>query len=155
MKAPSLDKPFRFTLDFWIAFTVLAVPTLWLSRPWSWDLPIVSKVSGLVFLPIAAVIVCYCPVLFAMALLRGGREERKVASAWVGAVAGAVVFLGLVWSIYGFDGLPSFIAIPAVLIANFIYTVAAPKPGPHKARPPSVTDRAGARSGVGGGVAPR
>ena len=59
MNAPSLDKPVKLTPDFLAAFAVLAVPTLWLAQPWSWNLPLISKVAGVVFLPFAAVIVCY------------------------------------------------------------------------------------------------
>jgi hypothetical protein len=132
MSASSLDKPLRFTPDFWVAFAVLAIPTLWLSQPWLWNLPMISKLAGVVFLPFAAVIVCYCPVMFAMAVLRGGREERRSASAGLGAVAGAAVFLGVVWIVYGFDRLPSFLAIPAVLIANLIYAGVGPKRSPNK-----------------------
>jgi len=121
MRIPSLDKPFRFTLDCWIAFVLLAVPTLWLSQPWHWELPIVSKIAGTVYLPFAAVIVCYCPILFVVAVLRGGADERKSAGLWLGAVAGAAVYLGIVWMEFGFDRLPSLFVIPAVLIANAIY----------------------------------
>jgi hypothetical protein len=143
MKAASLDKPFKLTPDFLAAFVVLAVPTLWLSQPWSWDLPIVSKIAGIAFLPFAAAIVCYCPVLFAMALFRGGKEERKSASAFVGAIAGTAVFLGAVWIIYGFDRLPSFVATPAVLIASWIYSRSKPN-RPNLPTPVSVTPAAGA-----------
>lgn len=132
MKTPSLDKPFRFTVDFWIAFAVLAVPTLWLAQPWNWDLPIVSKLTGVLFLPFAAVIVCYCPVLFAVAIFQGGKEERESVSAWAGALVGAAVFLGIVWIVYGFDRIPSFFAIPAVLIANAIYARSAEKRSPNQ-----------------------
>ena len=105
---------------------MLAVPTLWLAQPWSWNLPLISKVAGVVFLPFAAVIVCYCPVLLALAVIHGGKEERKSASALVGAVAGAAVFLSAVWIIYGFDKLPSLVAVPAVLIASWIYSRSKP-----------------------------
>jgi hypothetical protein len=121
MKASALDKPFRPAVDFWIAFMLLAIPTLWLSKPWGWELPLISKIAGIVFLPFAAVIVCYCPVLFALAVFRGGEKERKAASAFAGAIIGAAVFLSVVWFNYGFGRLPSLVAVPAVLIASAIY----------------------------------
>ena len=93
MKAPSLDKPLKLTPDFLAAFAVLAVPTLWLAQPWSWNLPLISKVAGVDFLPFAAVIVCYCPVLLALAVIHGGKEEERAQARVVGAVAGAAVFL--------------------------------------------------------------
>jgi hypothetical protein len=122
MKPPSLDKPLKLTPDFLIAFAVLSVPTLWLVQPWCWNLPVVARIAGIVFIPLAAVSVCYCPVLCALAVIYGGKEERKNASAFIGAIAGAVVFLSLVWILYGFDRLPSLVAIPAVLIASAIYS---------------------------------
>ena len=122
MSVPSLDKPFRFTAGFWVAFAVLAIPTLRLAQPWHWELPVISKIAGTVFIPFAAVVVCYCPVMFVMAVIQGGKEGKEIASAFIGAIAGAAVFLCAVWIVYGFDRLPSWLAIPAVLIASAIYS---------------------------------
>ena len=90
-----------------------------------------------------------------MAVIHGGKEERKIASAFVGAIAGAAVFLSAVWIIYGFDKLPSLVAIPAVLIASWIYSRSKPN-RPNQAplpTPTSVTDRADARSAPAAGAA--
>ncbi len=122
MKTTALDKPFRPTVDFWAAFMLLAIPTLWLSKPWAWDLPMISKIAGIIFLPFAAVIICYCPVLFALAVFCGGEKERKIARAFIAAIAGTTAFLCVVWATYGFGRLPSLIGIPAAFIASAIYS---------------------------------
>jgi hypothetical protein len=107
MKTVALDKPFRLSLDFWIAYVLLSWPTLWFTKPWAWDLPVISKIAGLVFLPFAVAIVCYCPVLFMLAIASGGSNERKVARRFFEAVVGVTLFLSTAWIVYGFQPLPS------------------------------------------------
>ena len=119
-KTGTLDQPFKLSLDFWAAYLLLGIPTLWITKPWAWNLPVISKAAGIVFFPFAAAIVCYCPVLLALAVIRGDSKEKKIAGEFAAAVAGATVFLAIVWARYGFDRVPSFLAIPAVLLANGI-----------------------------------
>ncbi|MBC2593090.1 hypothetical protein H5P28_02335 [Ruficoccus amylovorans] len=73
-----LEKPFRLTKEFFIAWLVLALPTLWLVRPWDWELPLYSRLAGMVFLPFAVTIVFYCPALFILWALGDGPQGRRV-----------------------------------------------------------------------------
>ena len=107
MKTVSLDKPFRLSLDFWGTYILLAFPTLWFASPWDWDLPLISIVAGIAFLPFAAAIVCYCPILVIIAVARGGSEERRFGRAFGVAVVGVTLFLSVAWALYGFQPLPS------------------------------------------------
>jgi len=86
-----------------------------------WALPVISRVAGVIFLPFAAAVVCYCPFLFLRAITRGSSKEKKIGVAFVAATIGAVLFLTLVWKLYGFGAVPSLFALPAVLIANTIF----------------------------------
>jgi hypothetical protein len=121
MKTVELEKPFRLTRDFWIAFGVLAIPALCLTKPWTWALPGISRAAGLIFLPFAAAIVCYCPFLFGRAITQGSSQGKKIGLAFLAASVGAALFLTLVWKLYGFEAVPSRFAIPTVLIANAVF----------------------------------
>ena len=117
MKTAALDKPFRFSSAFWGAYILLAIPTLWFAKPWRWDLPVISIVAGVAFLPFAAAIVCYCPVVFVVAVARGGPEERRLARAFGVAVLGVTLFLSASWALYGFQPLPSIVGAAAAFFA--------------------------------------
>ena len=102
MKTVDLEKPFTWSRDFLAAYLLLGLPVLWLARPWAWELPFFSRIDGFVFLPFAAAIVCYCPFLFLRAVVRGSSQEKKIAWAFLAAVAGAALFLTAVWFSNGF-----------------------------------------------------
>src|SRR5947209_15431721 len=96
------NKPFRFTRGFWLAYIFLGAPVLWFAKPWSWELPVFSRIAGLVFLPFAAAIVCYCPFLFVYSLVRGASKERKIGWTLLAALTSASIFLTFVWFTYDF-----------------------------------------------------
>jgi hypothetical protein len=121
MKPVALDKPFKLSLDFWVAYVLFSLPTLWFTKPWAWDLPIISKVAGVLFFPFATAIVCYCPILFTLAIVRGGSRERKIGVTFLSAVAGVTLFLGIAWIYYGFQPLPHiFAAVSASYAIRFL-----------------------------------
>lgn len=95
-----LTDRFRFTADFLVALVVLSIPSLWLSRPWDWDLPAYSILSGLIFIPLATTIVVYCPIMFIRAILKSGRTGMKIAKAFIGVVIAAGMML-LLSSVFG------------------------------------------------------
>ena len=121
MKIVDLEKPFTLSRDFWAAYVLLGAPVLWFAKPWAWELPIFSQIAGFVFLPFAAAMLCFCPFLFLSAILRGSSKEKKIAAAFVSAIAGASLFLTAVWFIYGFGSVPSRFGGVAVIIANLIF----------------------------------
>ena len=121
MKTIDIDKPYKPGADFGIAYVFLAIPVLWFVRPWLWDLPVYSKIAGVVFLPFAATVVSYCPFLFAVAVIRGDAMQKKIFRAFVSAIGGVTLWLGIKWYIYDFGNLPDYFAVGAVLIANSIF----------------------------------
>ena len=102
MKTLDLDKPFKPGIDFWIVCALIAVPVLWFTKPWTWDLPSYSKIAGFVFLPFAATIVTYCPFLFAVAVIRGDSTQKKILRAFLAAIGGVTLWLGIKWYVYDF-----------------------------------------------------
>ena len=121
MMSVNLTKPFRPSRDFWAAYVLLGVPVLWFARPWSWELPVFSKVAGLVFLPFAAAMVCYFPFLFIAAITRGSSKEKKIGLAFLAAVISGALFLTVVWLVYDFGSVPSRFGFAAVIIANLVF----------------------------------
>jgi hypothetical protein len=121
MKPVDLEKPFTLTRDFWAAYLLLGIPVLWFARPWAWELPIYSQIAGLVFLPFAAALTCYCPFLLLHAIIRGSSRGKAIGWALLAALVGAALFLTGVWLIYGFANIPSRFGFAAVIIANLIF----------------------------------
>ena len=118
MKTVALDRPFKLSLDFWAAYVLFSLPTLWFTKPWAWELPVVSRIAGVTFLPFAAAVVCYCPILFVLAIARGGAKEKKIGRTFFAAIVGVTLFLTTAWIFYGFQPLPSvFGAISAFFAA--------------------------------------
>ena len=121
MKIVDLEKPFTLSRDFWAAYVLLGMPILWFAKPWVWKLPVFSQIAGFVFLPFLAAVLCYCPFLFLSAIIRGSSKEKKIAAAFVSAIAGASLFLTTVWFLRGFGSVPSRFGFVAVIIANLIF----------------------------------
>jgi hypothetical protein len=97
MKTVDVDKPFKLTFEFAIALAVLTIPTLWISKPWTWDLPLYSRAAGTVFLPFAATIVIYCPILFFASVSRDAFRNGSAFRAFFATILGATIYLSLFW----------------------------------------------------------
>jgi hypothetical protein len=93
-----LEKPFRLTKEFFIAYLVLVLPTLWLLRPWDWELPIVSRLAGIIFLPFAVTIVFYCPALFIVWAFGDGPLGRRVLLTFLITLTAAGVAIYILWA---------------------------------------------------------
>lgn len=123
MKSIDLERPFTLTRSFWVAYSMLVVPVLWLSRPWSWELPLYSQIAGYIFLPFAAAIVCFCPIALVMSVVRGSSKERRIGAAFLAGIVGAALFLGVIWWLRGFGVVPSRYGASAVVIANLVFAI--------------------------------
>jgi hypothetical protein len=97
MNPVDVDKPFKLTSEFGIALAVLTIPTLWIFKPWTWDLPLYSRAAGTVFLPFAATIVIYCPILFFASVSREAFKKGSAFRAFFAAILGAAIYLSLFW----------------------------------------------------------
>jgi hypothetical protein len=135
MRSVDLEKPFTLNRDFWIAYSLLILPILWLVRPWSWELPLYSQIAGYAFLPFAAAIMCYCPVALVVSIARGSSKERRIGAAFLAGIAGSALFLGVIWWLRGFDDMPSLLGAGAAIIANLIFAGVVSKPPNHFPHP--------------------
>ena len=117
-----LEKPFRLTKEFFIAYLVLALPTLWLLHPWDWELPIISRFAGIVFLPFAVTIVFYCPALFIVWAFGDGLVGRRVLLTFLITLTAAGIVIYILWAnghFQSFDrGLDLIVAEIVVLILH-------------------------------------
>ena len=101
-----INKPFKLTQSFWLTYVVLAIPVLWFTRPWHWDLPILSRFAGIVFFPFAATIITYCPFVFVRAVFFGDSSQRMGFRAFVVSVLSVVALLFVIWWHKGFGRMP-------------------------------------------------
>ena len=146
MKTIPIDKPVRLTWDFLVAYFVLAMPTLWIARPWSWGLPAYSEIIGTVLLPFMAVFLVYCPMLFALSIVRDYSNQKRALAEFFIAVVVTCGFYIVVWACNGFEEPPSW-AYPAFCtIASYIlrFGIKRLPNQPPLQRPTSGTPAAGA-----------
>ncbi|MFY9923676.1 MAG: hypothetical protein WAK51_04270 [Opitutaceae bacterium] len=121
MKTVDIDKPFRPTLGFWITYAILAIPAFWISRPWFWDLPIYSRVAGVILCPFLAAVFVYCSFEMIGAVVVGGPNQRKAFWAFLVSVACAALVLGIECIRGGFDHVPPMAPAFVVFLAVLVY----------------------------------
>ena len=102
-------EPFVPGVAFLVALIVIAIPTLYLTTPWNWNLPWISRVAGIAFFPFAATVVIYCPVAFLKRIFNDRRNGMKVLGIFVSCVLGILFLLLPVWLISGFEPIDSWI----------------------------------------------
>lgn len=73
-----IDQPFRPKMDFFIAWGILTIPFVLLTRQWVADSPWYSRVASFIIFPFFATFVVYGPVLFVQQVLRSGLRGRRV-----------------------------------------------------------------------------
>lgn len=121
-KKQPIDESFRFSLSFGVAMLVLSIPSLWLARPWRWDLPLYSIVAALVFIPFATTICVYCPVLFVRHILKSGKRGKLVLNAFLSVVVSVGCIFGLAFVFSGFEPIDAWLIAPvtmwAILVLN-------------------------------------
>jgi hypothetical protein len=138
MRTIPIDKPVRLTWDFLVAYFVLAIPTLWIARPWSWGLPAYSEIIGTVLLPFLAVFLVYCPMLFALSIVRDYSKQKRAVAEFFITVAVTCGFYIVVWACNGFEEPPSW-AYPAFCtIASYILRLGGRRV-PNQAAQPTTT----------------
>jgi hypothetical protein len=91
-----IDRPFRLTLDFGVAWALLAVPTFFLIGradigPWF------SKVAVFILLPLFAAFVLYGPILLTRQIFRSGSRGWFVARVLLSILMFAVLLFGALW----------------------------------------------------------
>jgi hypothetical protein len=91
-----IDRPFRLTLDFVVAWALLAVPAFFLVRhadvgPWY------SQAAALILLPLFATFVIYGPVLLARQIIRSRSRGLIVARVLLSILMFAVCFFAGLW----------------------------------------------------------
>ena len=116
MKIPAIDAPIKLGKIFWATYCLMAVPSLWLFKPWSWGLPAFSEIAGAVLPPFLASIALYSFVLFTLSVLSNFRGQKKEIAGFVAAIVGPTIFLVAAWVFSGYQNLPAICAF----IASFI-----------------------------------
>lgn len=68
-----IDRPFRFTWDFCVAWALLAIPTLFFVLSGRWDLgPWYSDFAFIMVVPFIATFFVYGPVMFVRQIIQSG-----------------------------------------------------------------------------------
>jgi hypothetical protein len=116
MKYPSIDDPLRLGKSFWLTYALLVGPSLWLLRPWTWELPLYAEVIGFVFPPFLAAIALYTFVLFILSLTANFEGQKRSFACFIASIVGPSIFLAVAWIFSGYQNLPSICAF----VASFI-----------------------------------
>ncbi len=142
MKIPSIDDPIRLGKSFWITYGLLLGPSLWLFRPWAWELPIYAEVIGAVFPPFLAAIALYTFVMFTLSLTRNFEGQKQAFAGFVASIVGPSVFLVAAWIFSGYQNLPAICSFVASFIGfSIFYLTYRKKPN----QPPQTTRAFGPR----------
>ncbi len=122
----AIDQPFRLSRDVLVAWALLAFPSLILTQPWQWSLPLYSQIAGILFIPFAAMIVLYCPILLLIAVFRSGSRGRVVFGAFILTMVETAAALGILFVSGHFEPVnaASVFAISAGAIFVFNYRTA-------------------------------
>src|SRR4051812_36640942 len=113
MKIPAIDEPIRLGAVFWAAYCAMAIPSLWLLKPWAWGPPVVSQIAGAVLPPFLATIILYSFVLFVLSLSSNLRGQKRAIAGFVAAIVGPTVFLVAAWVFSRYQNLPAICAFVA------------------------------------------
>ncbi|MCX7007850.1 MAG: hypothetical protein NTY53_11495 [Kiritimatiellaeota bacterium] len=108
-----IDKPFRLSADFVVAWILIAIATCLITHPWKFDLPLYSIISYVLVVPFLFTFVIYGPVLLMRQVLRSGRRGWFVGGVFlqiivaIGCLLGVMEYFGLARKIHGalFSGL--------------------------------------------------
>jgi predicted branched-subunit amino acid permease len=116
MKVPDIDQPVRLTCRYGVGYAVIAGPTFWVVNPWTWDLPVIAKVTGVIVLPAVTLILIFFPALFVASLIKNFSRQKRMVIRLIAALA--VFGLGLLFNLVLLDlgPAPSLVAAIAALI---------------------------------------
>lgn len=129
MKIPSIDDPIQLGKSFWITYGLLLGPSLWLLRPWAWELPIYAEVIGAMFPPFLAAIVIYTFVMFTFSLTKNFAGQKRTFACFVASIVGPSVFFAAAWIFSGYQNLPAICSFVASFIGySILYLTYRKKP---------------------------
>ncbi|MBE7540111.1 MAG: hypothetical protein HS122_17085 [Opitutaceae bacterium] len=130
MKIPVIDEPVRLGRAFWVTYGVMLIPSLWLLKPWSWKLPLFSKVAGAVLPPFLAAIAICSFVLLTFSVTAHFHGRKREFAGIVAAILGSTIFLVVAWMFSGYKNLPAICAFVASCIGySLFYSVHRKEPG--------------------------
>ncbi|HTB84300.1 MAG TPA: hypothetical protein VK742_11650 [Candidatus Sulfotelmatobacter sp.] len=90
-----IDRPFRVTWDFCVAWALLTLPTLALVLSNQWDFgPWYSKIAFVIVVPFMATFFVYGPVLFIHQIIRSGSRGWFVARVFLAIFLVALLLFG-------------------------------------------------------------
>jgi len=87
-----IDQPFKPKWDFYVAWALLAVGTLWLTRGMQKDEGWVAYPALVIVLSLFSTIILYGPVLLARQIIRSGSRGWFVLRVLISTLLGAVLF---------------------------------------------------------------
>ena len=120
MKPIDINGPLRLPRSFWLAYGLLLGPVAWLSYPLYSDLPLYSKIAGLLFFPFSTAVLLYCLCLFSIAVVRDRANNRSALKRFGIAVGVSYGLLTIVWIANGFRYIPNGCTMVAVIVAILI-----------------------------------
>ena len=85
-KMNEIDQPFRPRWDFFLAWAIIEIVTLALTKPWHFDLPWYSIVAYSLVVPFILTICLYGPILFIRQIISSGEKGKQVLSIFLQAV---------------------------------------------------------------------
>ena len=87
-----IDRPFRPSWDFFVAWLLFALATFWMIRQMMTDQPWYAFCALIIILSLFATIILYGPVLLARQIIRSGSRGWFVARVLVSILLAAVIF---------------------------------------------------------------
>ena len=113
-----IDRPFRFSLDFYIVWLVLAVPTFFLARRWDTLHAVWSSCILTVLLSLFATFFIYGPVLLVRQIIHSGSRGWFVVRVAITIVLSVALF----FFAFSISGHGRDIPLPLVFIASGVAT---------------------------------
>lgn len=107
MRTPAIDEPLRLGAAFGVLYAALAVPSLWILRPWTWPGPGVSIVAGFVLPPFLVGIAIYASVFFMVSVTANFRVQRRALAEFLAAIVAPCALLLITWFYSGYRHLPA------------------------------------------------
>ena len=122
MNSNELNEPFVPGKAFALAWIAISIPVLWHTQPWSYELPVYSRVAAIIIYPFLATILLYCPVAFVKRMIYSGAEGLKVLRIFLSCVFGVLLIIMPSWILNDYEptdsGLSFVVAVWAMWYLN-------------------------------------
>jgi len=100
MKTKNWKESFKPGTTFFTIWLVVFIPVLYLTAPWSLDLPWFSKLACIILFPFFTTIVIYRPIAFIHKIIQSGKEGRKILRIFTSCIIGVLISLAITrWAI--------------------------------------------------------